>query len=590
MEKFFGRYGLLLVIAIASIRFIFVGGGDINGWDEGLYAIKTYSIIANGDWLDQTEHSAGGFYTSVHPPLFNWLSALSVKFFGETTFAYRIWSAVFSCFLFVLIYILAGKGRAGIIASLALASSPSFNHYSIQGQLDILYIFFSILSIFFFLKHESLCSRGDNIKREGVSANKFLYMSGASFGLALMSKALVGFIVPIVISIYFFVKIILNRIEIKNFHLIDISTEIPIKQSFKCLSIISLIGLAIAVPWHVALVFSQGWDAIVYLFDFHLLKRVTVGVEQNIKPLGPFYYINQLFVQMSFYLPLLLLAFNAMKKDFNKLLMLLLLSGIPLIIFSLSSTKIPSYLLIVLPAVSILAGIGIDSALKTRRIPPMLFTVSSILFLWSVSQTLRDYVQDNLKSHFLLFGGALTALALLLYLFFRYLDKSNKISKSQVNENGVKLNKSVESCFSNKLRCALAFSILFIMISFNFGRAIVNFSEDNLSTRIDEAAEYFFENDFKRLIYIDPARKAEVSNPQVTFYFRAVDLGWDSNVTYTYVRYPDIEFFEIAEGEKTMVVMNRRTCKHFYPQLEQKLNYEMRIHLNSEDYSVWISE
>ena len=83
------------VIIVSLIRFVNLGFPDLQAWDEGVYALRSASIVHFGDWLDQTSHVPGGLTITCHPPLTFWTSAVLYRVFGASEWATRCTSALF---------------------------------------------------------------------------------------------------------------------------------------------------------------------------------------------------------------------------------------------------------------------------------------------------------------------------------------------------------------------------------------------------------------------------------------------------------------------------------------------------------------
>ena len=85
----------IALAAVALMRFVNLGFLDLQAWDEALYAVRAETIAQFGAILDQTPFSIGGLYSSLHPPLYVWLTSVSFLLFGVTEFAARFFSAIF---------------------------------------------------------------------------------------------------------------------------------------------------------------------------------------------------------------------------------------------------------------------------------------------------------------------------------------------------------------------------------------------------------------------------------------------------------------------------------------------------------------
>src|ERR1019366_3313700 len=84
------RIPSVLLIVACLLPFIRLGLGEIQPWDESLYAIRADACLKFGAWLDQTQYAVGHLYSATHPPLGVWLIATSKFCFGDSTFAIRL--------------------------------------------------------------------------------------------------------------------------------------------------------------------------------------------------------------------------------------------------------------------------------------------------------------------------------------------------------------------------------------------------------------------------------------------------------------------------------------------------------------------
>ncbi len=344
-------------------------------WDESLYGVRAKAIYYFNEWIDQTNYAVGGLYSSAHPPLFIWLTAISYKIFGVSEFATRFFSALFGSLTVILTYLITRNFfdiRSSLLAIPFIGSIYLFNFYSRQAQLDIPYIFFITLSFCFYL--------------EFLKGKKFyLYLSSIAFGLSLMTKIVVGFFVPITLAIFLLAMYSIGKIKFK--------------EIYSHLATLVSIGLFIALPWHLYMFITHGEDFINIFFKFHIIERLTEGVEENIPELGYFYILNQLIVQFP---PSILVFVDLIKnaKNFKRIdeRRILIHSWFwsEFFIISLSKTKIPSYVLpLFVPAV-IISSICIKEAIdkKEGTFPLSLLIISLV---WSSSQELRNAVKEVLK-------------------------------------------------------------------------------------------------------------------------------------------------------------------------------------------------
>lgn len=319
---FFGVFLLLLLFKIPLII-----NSEIQPWDEGFYATRVLSIHVNGDFWDQTTHSVGSFYSSAHPPLVIWIGYLVTSIFGISAISLKL--TIFA-FAILTVYVLMKLGSellnqfSGVVAGLVFSSNIIFDVFSQRFQLDIPYTFFLLLSFFLFFR---FCQNRKSV---------LLYLSALSFGLCLMTKILVGFFIPIVISIFF----LLDRKTLKLYQLI----------------LYIIIGLIVAAPWHIYMILKHGNDFIGYFIFYHIVQRAFEGLENNVKQSGILYYLNYIFSIIPYSIIFFIGIWEYIKnyKDLNREKKFLLVwSAIAWIIISSFKTKLESYIMLALPPVSL---------------------------------------------------------------------------------------------------------------------------------------------------------------------------------------------------------------------------------------------
>src|SRR6056297_3979879 len=131
---------LLLLIVLFSGFLLFYKPGDAALWqDEANTALVGQSVIKTGlphasdgkNTFIQNEHDSGGsLLWRWHPWLQFYVSALSQKIFGKTTFGARALFAFIGVLTVVSVFLLAravsGSGFTGILAALLIATSLLF--------------------------------------------------------------------------------------------------------------------------------------------------------------------------------------------------------------------------------------------------------------------------------------------------------------------------------------------------------------------------------------------------------------------------------------------------------------------------------
>ncbi|MBI3209833.1 MAG: glycosyltransferase family 39 protein [Candidatus Solibacter usitatus] len=112
-------------LAFTAIRTPLAGGfidpvGHIRPQDEAVYGHISMKMAASGDWLTPRFMGRPALFK---PPLLYWLSAASVKLFGDATLSLRLPSLLAGALLPALLAIWIGGSR-GILAGILLISNP----------------------------------------------------------------------------------------------------------------------------------------------------------------------------------------------------------------------------------------------------------------------------------------------------------------------------------------------------------------------------------------------------------------------------------------------------------------------------------
>lgn len=200
-------------------------------------------------------------------------------------------------------------------------------------------------------------------------------------GLAILTKGPVGMVLPVLI-IGLFVLYLGNWKEVL--------------QEMRILSG-SLLVLLIALPWYVLVIWANGWTYINSFFGYHNLERFTSTVNHHE---GPWYYHFPVvllgFAPWSIYLPVAIARLQFWQRSHWRskdrstqlgLFALFWFVGV-FVFFTIAATKLPSYVLPLMPAAAILVALLWSEELKLEGDPlqPHVFkenTQRKIFFLLS---------------------------------------------------------------------------------------------------------------------------------------------------------------------------------------------------------------
>jgi len=482
-ENFYKLF-FFLVVFLCLVKLPPLFSSDIQPWDEGMYATRVLSIHINKDFIDQSSHSIGQFYSGSHPPLLIWMGYLFTLIFGINSAALKIIPFILSILCLLMIMLTGRKFfdiKTGFFGALIFSSNIIFNVFSKRFQFDIPYTFLILLSFYLFLSYRENKNIWFNI------------LGGAVFGLCLMVKILVGLFIPGVIFLF-----LLFGEKISGY-------------KFKDLVIFTATGILIALPWHIYMIANYGKEFLDYFFFYHIFERAFTGVEHNEKGSGVFYYINY-FLSI---IPFGITVFLALAKDIRKFKSLSaqtifcwiwFLSG--LIIISLFKTKLEVYVLLILtPSVFLIVNYFDylrNSSFKEK-------TITAFLTFLNIFWFSTLYVRADLKGYLSDRGSVIIVFITAVIIFTLVYFISRLLSRKE-----------------NFAYFYFAFAALFFLASNVYFLVRIPEWENNFD--LTSVKNEIIESKRNDIIYISNNFRA---NPQFSFYFEGLNIGW-KNDKYTY--------------------------------------------------------
>jgi 4-amino-4-deoxy-L-arabinose transferase-like glycosyltransferase len=336
-ESFF----ILVLLFFCYLLFFFhLGARPLWDGDEGMHATTSKEMVLSGDWITPT-FNGERFYDK--PVLYNWFVSLSFLIFGFTEFAARFPSALLGTGCVMVVYLL-GRGLfgpgVGFLSGVILATSGELIVLSRVVVHDIALAFFMTLSLSFFY-------RGYQDER---LRKRYLLLFYASAGFAVLAKGPVGVLLPsLIIGLFLLIRKRLSFLK-------ELLTPPGI-----------LLFVAIAAPWYV-LISLRNRD---YGSYFFIQQNLMNFLSSEARHRAPFYdyfpVVMGGFFPWSCFLPVAL--FRALRELFAKgddrILFLTLWFLVIFLFFSTASSKLPTYILPLFPAVSCLVGLLWFDLLKT---------------------------------------------------------------------------------------------------------------------------------------------------------------------------------------------------------------------------------
>lgn len=325
-----------LLILLASLAVAWFGSLDHRRLikpDEGRYAEIAREMAASGDWITPR---LNGIKYFEKPPLQYWATAAAFKAFGEHDWTARIWPAITS-FLGILLAAFTARRlfgpSAGWFAAAALASSFFYLVIGHFNTLDMGLCFFLQLAFSSFL----LAQRSE---ASGEDCRNWMLLAWAGAALAVLSKGLISLVLPGATLVFYSL----------------LTRDFSAWRKLHPLRGLALF-LAIAAPWHVLASLHNPEFARFYFIHEHF-ERFLTKVHGRVEPW--WYFVPVLFAAA---LPWSTLACHAVVAQWKDpgdggraLRFLAIWCGFTLLFFSASGSKLPSYILPILPAFSLIAG------------------------------------------------------------------------------------------------------------------------------------------------------------------------------------------------------------------------------------------
>jgi len=354
---------LALLLVFALVWFGTLEHRRLINPDEGRYSEIPREMVATGDWL--TPRLNGIKYFD-KPALQYWATATTFTVFGEHHWTARLWPAL-TGFLGVLATAFATTRlfgvQAGLIAGAVLASSVLWNVIGHVNTLDMGVSFFLAAAVF------ALClgQRDDSSPRE---SRRWQDAAWVLLALAVLSKGLIGLVLPAATVVAY---ALWQR---------DWGFMLRIRP-FRGL----LILLAITTPWFIAVSLANPEFAHFFFIHEHF-DRFLTKAHGRYQPM--WYFIPILVVGMLPWLGSLLQGLaGGFRREagsrFQPRRFLLVWAVLVFVFFSVSSSKLASYILPIFPALAALIGLHLAGHVASRRIEwhalPAIIIGGACLFL-----------------------------------------------------------------------------------------------------------------------------------------------------------------------------------------------------------------
>jgi 4-amino-4-deoxy-L-arabinose transferase-like glycosyltransferase len=312
-----------------GLYFLGLGQPALLDPDEPVYGQVGREMLTSGDWL--TPHRNGQLWFD-KPPLFDWAVAASQRLFGSTALACRLPSALAACLLALLVYGFTRRAlsvRAGLYAGAAIATCLQTIVLARAAVTDMLFgtCFAAACFAFYLWKEDERLSA-----RLGWAA-----AGGAALGLATVTKGPVAPALVGAIGVLF------------------LAWERRLGLLFSRGALVAAAAwLLVAGPWYGAMLalhpreFTQG-----FLVANNLVRFATSEHPGLATP--PYYFVPVLLVGLFPWTPFLIAGLRgATRSPLGRFL--LVWCAVVFGFFSLSQTKLVTYIYPLYPAAACLIG------------------------------------------------------------------------------------------------------------------------------------------------------------------------------------------------------------------------------------------
>ena len=326
---------------VLLILFYRLGGPVLFEPDEGRNAEKAREILVLNDWVTPHEN----FNAVLDKPIFfYWLIALSYKLFGVSEWAARLPSALAAFGGITIVYFFVRRWWGEWEARwsvLVLASSAGYFVFSRLVIFDMTLTVFIMLALCAFYQAAHAPDSTGN-----WTACAVLY---GALGAATLTKGLVGLVVPGIIVFFYLL----------------------LTNSWRSLGKIRLFPgvvliLLIVMPWYISAERHNPGYLRYYLWEEHFGRFSTDKFDRS----SPWYFY--LYVVPLGLLPWTFLLPAAIKDHWrrrldHRTLWLILWAILPILLFSMSKSKLPHYILPSFPPLAILLGTAVSRLLSDSQ-------------------------------------------------------------------------------------------------------------------------------------------------------------------------------------------------------------------------------
>jgi len=338
---------LLLAFLVVFISLDSLGHRKLANPDEGRYSEISREMAESGDFVTPR---LNGLKYFEKPPMQYWASAISFKLFGLNEFSARLYTALCGLGCILLITFLGWRlynPDTGLIAGLVLLSAPYFAFMNEIVTLDMGLTFWMTLAMTSFLMSQHVASDSSDSGRK-----RWLWLAWAGMAGAVLSKGLIGIVFPTA-------TIFLYGLITRNFRLWAKLEWLPGLAIF----------FALTAPWFILVSIKNPEFPQFFFIHEHFERFLSDGHRRTE---AWWFFIPMLFVGFLPWLVALIPAIwhgwrlggkqaevgndSVKAHQFQPLKFILIYSLFITLFFSMSSSKLPAYILPFFPVLSLVVA------------------------------------------------------------------------------------------------------------------------------------------------------------------------------------------------------------------------------------------
>src|SRR4030095_898224 len=347
---------LLIVASLA----IFAGLGNGTFWepDEPRFAEATRQMFARGDFVTPYLNGAPRFEK---PILFYWAQAAAFTAFGDNELAARLPSALAGVGIVVVLYLLGAEiasRRAAFIAALVMSTMFRFVTFARIGLTDVPVIFFILAALYGVVRSVQSASGADRRWAPASAGPSVAWalVAWACIGLGVLTKGPVGLLPVVIWAMYTAFS--------RNWSVFARTRPL----------IGTAIALAIVLPWYVVMVVQHGRAFTDFALGHEIVERMLSEESFGAPARGFFYYFkiwpgdaapwSALFVASIGWIAW---RWSSLDRAARQAVIFAAVWFISVfLLFSVSRSKVPHYVLPAYPAAALLIGLFVDRLADTR--------------------------------------------------------------------------------------------------------------------------------------------------------------------------------------------------------------------------------